>query len=87
MQSDTTIKEYKCIKYISISPFTQIESIANIGEVITTDEIPTTTTTMTGEIVTVTNVQKYVSCILCKAKVDETTSTCKGCRYKKLVVQ
>ena len=52
--------------------------------------IPTNRSTMTGEIVAVKILHRYISCILCKAKVDEATKVhVKAAmqHYKSLAVQ
>lgn len=78
---NVTIRSFNGAKFISLSPQSTIEEVADIGEVVDDDveEGGGGIKVVKGEVVGVVSCERYVSCMECKAKVVDVTATIGAC--------
>ena len=86
-----TLRSFNGVKYLSGSEnsvFTEIEEIGDVEHVINVyvlDEEQTLCKVICGEVVMVTSVKEYMSCMTCKCKIEllsELIGQCKKCEGK-----
>lgn len=83
-----TLRSYDGIKYLSGSEGSSYYEIADMGEIQSIlDEGQSTCKVLYGEIIMVTSMEEYMSCISCKCKVEQLSAymymgQCKKCMRK-----
>ena len=77
--SEVRVRDYACVKYLSMSEGIKVTEIADIGEVVSCEDISEEGCVVEGEIVSVVEVDEYASCVLCKGKVQAVTEVFGEC--------